>query len=184
MFVGDIAALGWEVLKVPISARPDGPARYFMIFLTQTPEGLWTFNEACSRAMEKFRQRCDPQLELPLPGARREDQLVAQIQVNLRDLLVKEDRVIVRERIRELFGTTIGQARTPHLRAAIKHLNAAGEIHSDSKGDLFDKTIESAAGHLRSGEKDLRSRARRLKDTRQLPATATMRGEIEPATTS
>ncbi len=128
---------GWQATAVPVSDRWQGPPAYYLIHLTQHPDGVWHFNEALSNAMEPYRLFCVEQAgQLDLePLADREQVWVAHIAVNIEHLLT-DGAFTIGSRATDVYGDALGLAREKHIRSAVKSLHARGVTTCDGKGPV------------------------------------------------
>ncbi|MGW7477135.1 three-Cys-motif partner protein TcmP [Nonomuraea muscovyensis] len=139
---------------VPVRNRAHHKPAYYLVFLTRHREGLVVFGEAVSLGLQEWRKAVDEkEVEGTLfegDGLFKESeealasQWVAEIKANLRRLLDERKPFIVGNRYAEVYGKAIGQARQMHLRKAWKELYEEGVTRTDSKGELFKKSIEPA----------------------------------------
>lgn len=143
---------GWWTFEV--RNRPHHRPAYHLVFVTRHRDGLEAFGEALSLGLEKWRRAI---FAIESEGSLLDDEaffkadekaLAAQweteIETNLRRLLHEHASFRIVEKYIEVYGTSIGKARTKHLRAAWKKLHADGVTKTDSKHDLLDKVIERA----------------------------------------
>lgn len=138
-FVQRLIALpgGWGVYTVEVSDRWKGPTDYYLLLMTQHPDGVWEFNNNVSTAMEEYRQAClaeAGQMELE-PLAVREQAWVAEIEANIARLL-SAGAFTIGDKVSEVYGTTLGYAREMHVRKAIKSLYAAGKTSTTGVGGV------------------------------------------------
>jgi hypothetical protein len=134
---------------------------YYLIFLTRHRDGMQVFGESLSLAAEKWRRAvfdeafasatASGQSTLMDPDEifkHEERQLAAQweerLERNIVGILQHHKSFVVRDLYAEVFDRALGEARTKHLRAALKRLHNSGVTVSDSKGDLFDKRVTRA----------------------------------------
>lgn len=126
----------WESWAVPVSNRWEGDPLYCLVQLTQHRDGRWEFHEALSNAMEPYRTTClEGTLDLD-PLAQRDSQWIAEIQSNIEGLLAEGKPFRVQDRMPEVFGTTLGSARSKHVRAAVKALHLAGGTVTTGTGKV------------------------------------------------
>jgi three-Cys-motif partner protein len=128
---------GWSCWSIPVADRWQGSPDYYLVHLTQHPDGIWLFHESVSNALEPYREHClndAGQMDLE-PLAVREPQWIAHIADNLRDRL-KRGEFVVGDAMREVYGSTLGHAREKHVRKAIEALHARGETDCTGRGDV------------------------------------------------
>ncbi|HEV2069320.1 MAG TPA: hypothetical protein VGR26_05970, partial [Acidimicrobiales bacterium] len=129
---------------IPCADRWQGPPSYYLIHVTQHPQGAWLFNQAVSSAMEVYREHClageDRDLFDDLQY--REREWVDIIKANIVQLLESESAFTVVDRLDSVYGETHGFAREKHVRKAIKELHKDGKTSTDSKGDIDTKRIK------------------------------------------
>lgn len=153
---------GWTV---PVKHRQELQPAYYLVFLTRHPDGMKVFAEAVSCAQDKWRravfdeamdaeerQHGGPSLfdrEDLFKDEERllHDQWVEQLEDNVRCLLQDTPSFVVRHSLTEVFEGVLGVAREKHLRPALKKLHAEGVTSSDSKGDLWAKTVIRRGPH-------------------------------------
>jgi hypothetical protein len=115
-----------------------GPASHFLIQLSQHPDGHWEFHEALSNALEPYRVACHEEagmLDLePLPT--REDELVAEFRATLERLLADGLPVRIQKQMGDVFCEAIGDARSKHVRRAIKELYKGGKTSTNGVGTI------------------------------------------------
>lgn len=121
------AGTGWRCTKVSISDSPKGQPIYDLLHFSQHEQGSWFFNDAVSLARQVFQTHFDGgagvfQYQLFEPEA----EWVASIRRNLQTLLAAGRPFRVIERIEEVYGDTLGQARGPHVKRALKDLTDTG----------------------------------------------------------
>lgn len=152
---------GWVV---PIKQREDLQPVYLLVFLTRHRAGMEKFGETISTAQADWRKEVyldafraaqqDKQdsliaLDPEALWKTEEEKLAAQwreeIERNVRAILREHERFIIRPHMSEVYGDTIGVARTTHLRKVLVKLHAEGVTTSDSKGkDLLAKEVVRA----------------------------------------
>jgi three-Cys-motif partner protein len=125
----------WSVWTLPVADRWQGPESYFLIHLTQHPDGDWLFQQAVSSAMEVYRTIChEGMLDLE-PLKVREAVWVDHIKRNISGML-RSGSFVVGKRITGVYGDALLFAREKHVRRAIKELHAEGVTSTDGKGDV------------------------------------------------
>jgi hypothetical protein len=125
------AAGGWAHAAIPVAQRADAKPVYVLVFLTQHPEGLWQFAEAVSLAHKAWTEFC--RLHSPAgPGPGQlafegfdetadedtEQAWIAIIATNIETLLADGRPFKVIDKMKQVYGETIGLARSMHVRAA------------------------------------------------------------------
>jgi hypothetical protein len=143
--VMEAAGPGWAGFRVPVSNTWRGKPIYDLVLLTQHPQGIWFFNEAVSLARGIFREHAEPEFSLVPQLWEPDDEWVGAIEANLRRLLADGRPVKLISYVRELYGETLGVARSKHLRRALRRLHASGLIFTEPKGDLFGLTVAPTA---------------------------------------
>lgn len=133
-----------HVSWIPCADRWQGPPSYFLIHVTQHPQGAWLFNQAVSSAMEVYREHClqDKDRDLFDDLSVREAEWIAIIKANIARLLESDGAFTVVERMGEVYGETHGFAREKHVRKAINELHKEGRTPTESKGDIATKRIK------------------------------------------
>jgi three-Cys-motif partner protein len=133
---------GWSTASIPIRSRVGGPAIYYLLFLTQHREGLWQMSEALSLATEEWREYLsEGQITLPI----QDGEWIAEIADNVGRILKQGKQFKVIDRMLDVYGTTIGMARSKHVRAAIKLLHRKGITPSTGVGTRVDRLIVTPA---------------------------------------
>lgn len=136
---------------VPVRNRSHQGPRYYLIFLSRHPDGLWEFMEALSKAAEEWRKFVDREefgeadtlfdMEPHL-----EESWEAAIAANLAKLLNEGAApFVVKDRYEAIMGDTLGLAREKHIRAAIKQLHKAGRTPSNGVGKIDTMVIRPPA---------------------------------------
>jgi len=131
---------GWSCYHIPVADDWDAKPIYHLVFLTQHPDGLWLFNEALSSATEAFYEWAhEGQLRLDTAEDRgaRWSRAIAD---NVREMLPAGSFVVC-QRMRDVFGSTLGLAREKHLRAGLRILHQEGFVHDQPKGKLEQFTV-------------------------------------------
>jgi three-Cys-motif partner protein len=127
---------------VPVRNRGHQEPRYYLVFLSRHPDGLWEFMEALSKAAQEWREFIDKEefgeadrlfdMEPHL-----EDSWEAAIAANLAKLINEEAApFVVGDRYEAIMGDTLGLAREKHIRAAVKRLHHAGRTTTNGRGDV------------------------------------------------
>ncbi|MDQ6836859.1 MAG: three-Cys-motif partner protein TcmP [Actinomycetota bacterium] len=122
----------WQCLEVPVSDTTTAKPIYDLLLFTQHPQGRWFFNDAVSLGRQVFATFCaDGFMQAPLWEP--QEDWVNDIERNLRRLLSTGSPVRVVERMLEVYGTTLGEARGKHVKKAAQRLVAngiaAGDVH-------------------------------------------------------
>lgn len=149
------AQAGTAGFALDVKKREHHKPVYYLIFFTRHPDGMWLFNESVSGAQEDWRRvlappawEPDPALLFDVPTApsfedeekARAAQWVEIIEANIERLLL-DGPFTIGERLTEVYGDTLGEAREKHVRQALKRLHQAGRTSSDKKGDLQQKRV-------------------------------------------
>jgi three-Cys-motif partner protein len=128
---------GWKVYGVDVANGIDKKPIYYMLLLTQHPDGVWLFNNAVSSSVEDWRTTCfdlSGQMDL-YPLTDREAEWVDEIKRAVEKRLTK-GTFMLGANVPETYGDAFGLAREKHLRKALKELNAEGVIENDGRGSL------------------------------------------------
>jgi hypothetical protein len=137
---------------VPVRNREHQEPRYYLILLSRHPDGLWEFGEAVSNALKEWRKFIDeaefgPAETLFDWESHLSDTWTTEIARNLQTLIAKGVAPFeVRDRYEDVMGETLGQARSTHIRAAVKQLYANGQTATDGKGEVDTMLIRPPAG--------------------------------------
>lgn len=118
---------GWRSLIAPVRDKFDAPSpSYYLVLFTRSAHGLWAFVEGASLGNKALHEWTvdktgqpwlgDPADLYDWPGV---------LERNLIRLLAESGHVGLTERLKEVFGSVLGLARTKHLRAALRKLEAA-----------------------------------------------------------
>jgi three-Cys-motif partner protein len=148
-FIQRVTALrgGWNVLSVPVSDRWEGPPSYYLLLLTQHPDGIWMFNNSISTAVERFRDWADEKeassrgdqqlLEFETPAARK-DRLarswVDEIKKSIARRLAVSASMRPGDDLAATYGEALGDAREMHLRTALRELFDEGVTTTNPYG--------------------------------------------------
>jgi three-Cys-motif partner protein len=136
---------------VPVRNRSHQEPRYYLVFLSRHPDGLWEFMEALSKAAEEWRKFID-RAEFGAPDTlfdiepHLEENWEAAIAANLGKLINEAREFVVRDRYEAVMGDTLGLAREKHIRAAIKQLHKAGRTSSNGVGKIDTMVIRPPSG--------------------------------------
>jgi three-Cys-motif partner protein len=125
----------WRGFRGPVADRWQGPPAYYLIFLTQHPDGTWSFINNLSKTVEEYRAYCFQQMgkmDVDLPGLA--PAWERQIEENLEKLLAKGKSFQLSDKEIEVYAGVTGQAREMHVRRALKRLLAAGRTVTDPTG--------------------------------------------------
>lgn len=137
-------ATGYMTAEIPVGDKWLGAPDYHLMLLTGHDHGLWAFNEACSKAMEDYREVCErakPTLALTPSLADMAPTWVDEIEANVRPLLRPGRVTVVCSSVTEIFGETAGLAREMHLKKALNRLWNDGLLADQPKGDLTNYVI-------------------------------------------
>jgi len=147
------ATTGWGGWTVPVFDKIGGRPEYLLLHFTQHPDGHWEFHQALSSATREWREAAHAAhpphqdrlaemgqlplegLEEPTPFEEDENAWVDEIERSVL-LLRTGERVVVQDRMSDIFGRSIGLARELHLRKALNRLYDAGRIENPPIGKL------------------------------------------------
>ena len=125
----------WGRWTIPVANHVDGHTVYHLIFFTQHPDGMWTFNNALSKAMEEYHEFCyRGRLDID-PLEERKQRWTQEIYHNIERLL-DDGSFVVQNRLDEVCGEALGYARDTHIRAAIKALHNDEKTLTTGVGDI------------------------------------------------
>jgi three-Cys-motif partner protein len=138
---------------VPVRNRINQEPRYYLVFLSRHPDGLWEFAEGLSLATDVWRGACDealsrgmePLFDLEEPM---EEKWIQTIAVNIDTMIASRAAPFaVRQCYGEIMGDTLGLARSKHIRAAVKRLYNLGRTATEGKGDVAKMVIFPPSPH-------------------------------------
>jgi three-Cys-motif partner protein len=136
--------------------KPQNKPIYHLVFLTRHRDGMAVFGEALSLGLKEWRRAVaeadydEGMLFTPDEIIKHDESVldgrwIQDIEGNLRRLLAEGKGFVIQDRYKEVFGATVGLARTTHLRAAWKTLHKEGVTPIDSTGKkLIEKRIVPA----------------------------------------
>jgi len=146
---------GFRAISMPVRPRPDLVPIYVLILFTRSGEGAWYFADSLGKAGLEWeeawfedRMRRDPLGQGTLFGegpifdkakylAKYEPQWVDTIAQNLRRLLDRDRAFRPMDRVPEVYGTVLGKAWGPHVRAAVRRLHAEGLVAHTGKDNFW-----------------------------------------------
>lgn len=121
---------GWRSLTVPVhdTYGSTSPA-YYLVLFTRSVHGVWAFVDGASQGSEKLHgwtvdRSGQPWLGDPADMGNWE----GIIEQNLQRLLAATGVVDVGEQAAQVFGDTLGLARTKHLRSTLRRMASDGQI--------------------------------------------------------
>ncbi len=126
---------------------PGGPPVYALIFLTQHPDGLWLYHEAVSNSSEEYRRIVRPvdDTQLSLFKVDQDADWASEIRSNIEVRLGEVGRFKIKDHMQYAYGSTLGQAREKHVRAALKELFKAGAIGMNPRGQSIPEFVVTKA---------------------------------------
>jgi three-Cys-motif partner protein len=137
--------------SVPVRNRAHQEPRYYLIFLSRHPDGLWEFGEAVSGGAEDWRKFVNAAVfgegdTLFDSEALLSEIWISTIAANITRLITEEAApFVVRDRYEAVMGDALGLAREKHIRAAVKRLYADGRTASNGIGKIDAMTIKPPA---------------------------------------
>lgn len=161
------AGTRYQAIKMPVRPRPDLLPKYVLVLFTASSEGAWHFADAVGKAGVEWSvawqvaeaQRVDAKHEavgqfslfsaldndiapsvtptVERYSATNKETWIASIAKNLDGMLTDVGPFRPTDKVPEVYGTTLGQASTPHVRAAVKRLSSNGKVSHDGKGDFW-----------------------------------------------
>jgi three-Cys-motif partner protein len=151
------AGTGFMSVSMPVRPRPELLPRYVLALFTRHVEGVWQFADALGKAGADWRNAClveawnrgraahqptlfGPDTVAPDFHASRQA-WVETIAANILRLATSIGPFRIADRVTDVYGTLLGSAWIPDVRAAVRHLHRQGHIVSDGKGDRFHYTV-------------------------------------------
>lgn len=111
-----------------VADRPNGPTAYHLIHFASHPLAFWRMNEELS----KWREKTLPDRTL----FEQPDIWVQEIAGNVKERLAAVSSFRIMDNLGHVLGTTLGKARGPHVREALKSLESDGIVNGPIKGDM------------------------------------------------
>lgn len=152
---------GFRYVTMPVRFQPDHLPTYVLALFTRSSDGAWYFADALGKAGRDWHEAYHEEL---LYQARRADRTsgnedlfgngpivpfdseayerrnrdvwITAIRENIQQLLTHGRPIRLADNVVDVYGTTLGQAWTPHVRAAVRQLHAAGLITHNGRGDF------------------------------------------------
>jgi three-Cys-motif partner protein len=124
---------GWHPLPIPVRDRYGGPVTYYLVLLSQRPEGLWFFNTAVSHGAKKLHDFTFTQQPVLIPPDLEQD-WQGQLERSIKALLDRGRPFRLCDETRAVYGDTLGLAREMHVRDALEALHERGETPTSPKG--------------------------------------------------
>jgi three-Cys-motif partner protein len=137
------AGTNYGFVVVPVRRQVHHQPVYYLIFLTQDPNGYWVFGVSAGKAREKWinflgsdtDERENMLWDTVADQLEREHKdAIAHIADNLRRLTADGQLKKVVEYSREIFGDLYGEAKETAFTAALRELVKSGEIEFVTKG--------------------------------------------------
>lgn len=144
-------ATGSKTWCIPVRNRAHQEPRYYLIFLSRHPDGLWEFGEAASGAAEEWRKFVNTTVfgEADMLFDTEDflgDTWTSGIAANIAGLMTEETSpFVIRDKYEAVMGSALGLAREKHIRAAIKRLHKAGQTASNGVGRIDTMVIKPPA---------------------------------------
>lgn len=154
------AGTRYSAIRMPVRPRPDLLPKYVLILLTASVEGAWHFADSLGKAGvewsvawqqeedRRFEEKRGPSLFSLIEDLTPEkwvndnkDAWIGIIAQNLESLLTANGPFRPEDRVPEVYGTTLGQAGIPHVRAAVKALYRAGRVSNRGTGDFWKERL-------------------------------------------
>ncbi|MEV5764823.1 three-Cys-motif partner protein TcmP [Micromonospora sp. NPDC052213] len=153
------AGTEYQAIKMPVRPRPDLLPKYVLALFTTSNEGAWHFADSLGKAgvewsvawkteqLRKGEKYGQGSLfgddELPtIEGYSKthSPEWTKIIKANLERLLDERGSFCPADHVPEVYGTTLGQAGTPHVRAAVKLLSGTS-VANTGKGDFWKEQL-------------------------------------------
>jgi len=148
---------GFMSVSMPVRPRPDLLPKYILVLFTRHAEGVWCFADALGKATREWhaawmaevwsrdsapRQPTlfDLEPEVFDPDRYERDSKPAWVKTIAGNILRLTETIgpfRIADRVPEVYGTTLGSAWIPHVKAAVRNLHDQGLIVNDGKGDRF-----------------------------------------------
>ncbi|HZM82926.1 MAG TPA: three-Cys-motif partner protein TcmP [Candidatus Limnocylindrales bacterium] len=160
---------GFMSVSMPVRPRPDLLPKYVLVLFTRHVEGVWQFADCLGKAGADWRKACTAQAwqrtASPVPGQLDlfgleaivadadpdqqpgRQQWVATIAANIWTLARRVGPFRIADRVTQVYGTTLGSAWIPHVRAAVADLYRRGLILNDPKGAFQYSLIRRCQPH-------------------------------------
>ncbi|MEQ4301832.1 three-Cys-motif partner protein TcmP [Plantactinospora sp. B6F1] len=154
----------YRAVKMPVRPRPDLLPKYVLALFTASNEGAWHFADSLGKAGVEWSVAWQTDLlrkgekygqgslfgddELPTPESHSSShgpEWTRIIATNLERLLDKLGPFCPADHVPEVYGTTLGQASTPHVRAAVKLLRGTS-VANTGKGDFWKEQLRRPSG--------------------------------------
>ncbi len=124
----------FATVAVPMRDKPGEKAKYHLLFATRHPAGLWTFLDKLGHAHEVWCMEMGatssqgnlfdgPDLSFDAPVRPEAADLVDAIEANLRRVVADKGEINPMKDVADLYGETVGVARSTHVRKALKRLH-------------------------------------------------------------
>lgn len=153
------AGTRYRAVKMPVRPRPDLLPKYVLALFTTSSEGAWHFADSLGKAGVEWSVACQTDLlrkgerygqgslfgddELPNPKSYSEShgpgwtRIIAR---NIERLLDELGPFRPADHVPEVYGTTLGQASTPHVRAAVQRLSGSSVVNTGN-GDFWKEQL-------------------------------------------
>jgi hypothetical protein len=139
---------------MPVRPRPDLLPKYVLVLLTANNEGAWHFADSLGKAgvewsiawQKEQESKAEAKGSTPTLFSVFIDELTPESYVadhaaewtrliarNIDSLLDDVGSFLPADRVPEVYGTTLGQASTPHVRAAVKALHREKKVANSAK---------------------------------------------------
>jgi three-Cys-motif partner protein len=156
------AGSNYRAIRMPVRKRPDLAPQYVLVLFTTHREGAWHFADAIGKAGVEWEQAwveeqvrrgdiATPTLfgDAPVFDADEYKKFNGPrwaniIEQNIERLLSRDRPVTPAEAVPEIYGTVLGQAWTPHVRAAVRSLHRKGHVAHNGNGDFWKDAFRRA----------------------------------------
>jgi three-Cys-motif partner protein len=157
-----LAGTRYKAIRMPVRPRPDLLPKYVLVLLTANPDGAWHFADALGKAGVEWSVAWQQEEERRFEERMGEEATLFSFTADLtakswaaehapgwsKIIAGNLDRLLDRygpfrpeDRVPEVYGTTLGQAGIPHVRAAVKALKRDQRVANTGTGDFWEEQL-------------------------------------------